>query len=231
MTPPLAAARESTDIETLYAKDGVAFTLRFTADGRTLDLTFGGAVVGRLFMRWLTEPPRDGLRVLPLVSAEDPAALEAANAQFEAGECAPGYIHVRLSARGQDVEARLEGRVGMDMAYPDAACERDARGRTTLREYLDLGRAGAREGELEQFVDVARGHELSPVCVESAGEGESAGRETAPPMKPMPPAFGGFDTRFVTWMDGPLAALADPEASRLVANFGNLRAVIEGERG
>lgn len=231
MTAPFAAARESADIETIYATDGVAFTLRFTAEGRTLDLTFGGAVVGRLFTRWLTEPPRDGLRMVPLVSSEDAAAFEAANAQFQTGECAPGYVHVRLSARGQDVEARLEGRVGMDMAYPDAACERDARGRTTLREYLDLGRAGAREGELEQFVDVASGHQVSPACVEPAGEGESAGRETAPPTRPASAVFGGFDARFVTWMDGPLAVLTDPAASRLVANFGNLRAVIEGECG
>jgi len=40
-----------------------------------------------------------------------------------------------------------------------------------------------------------------------------------------------FDVRFVTWVDGSLAALADPALTRLVANFGNLRAVIEGERG
>lgn len=41
----------------------------------------------------------------------------------------------------------------------------------------------------------------------------------------------GFDVRFFTWLDGSLAVLTDPALTRLVANFGNLRAVIEGERG
>ncbi|QYC10585.1 hypothetical protein [Brevundimonas nasdae] len=231
MSAPFAASRESADIETLYARENAAFTLRFTAEGRTLDLTFGHAVVGRLFQRWMGHAPREGIRVIPFISPDDGAGLKAADAQFQFGHCAPGYVHVRLASDGGDFEARLEGLVGMDVVYPDAACERDANGRTTLRKDLHPGFAGLRDSECEYAVYVASGHQVSPVCVEPAGEGESAGRETAPPMKPMPPAYGGFDTRFVTWMDGPLAALADPALTRLVANFGNLRAVIEGERG
>lgn len=46
-----------------------------------------------------------------------------------------------------------------------------------------------------------------------------------------PKAQGVYDPRFATWMDGSLAALAAPAVTRLVCGFGNLRAVIEGERG
>ena len=41
----------------------------------------------------------------------------------------------------------------------------------------------------------------------------------------------GCDVRFFTWLDGSLAALADPALTRLVAHFGNLRGVIEGKLG
>lgn len=177
----MSAAR---DIETLYAEDGVAFTLRFVAEGRTLDVTFGEAVVGRLFSRWFGAPALHGLRVLPLISETNAGAIEEARELLDGLEPAPGYVHVRFITAGGDVDIELSGRLAQDDFDSHPARSPQPRRGSLRFEDPEIDAAAVNQPHGEHAVVVGHGHPDLSCVLQPGDDAESAGRGTAPPVKP-----------------------------------------------
>lgn len=144
------------DIETLYAADGARFTLMFVGDDATVSVALSGAVVGRLFTRWLSMPDREGTRVLFLSNRGDDGAAEAVAEGRDGSDGALGGVEVRAVTPHGHFQVELSGRLGTDHLDLDAPAQGNPDGWAAEREE---GQAGQRPvGQVDGHDDVAVGH-------------------------------------------------------------------------
>lgn len=110
------------DYETFCARDGAALTLRFQGVERVVDVRMTGAIVARLFTRWLFGMDREGVLVLPLSPLGERCTWKSGPDGDEEFEGAPGGVQVRVVSFDEDVEIEVAGRLGPEELHLDPAC-------------------------------------------------------------------------------------------------------------
>ncbi|WP_426018967.1 hypothetical protein [Brevundimonas sp. DWR2-3-1b1] len=147
------------DYEAICARDGAAFTLRFQGADKVVDVRMTGAVVARLFTRWLFGPDREGVLVLPLSPLGERCTWKGGPDGDEEFEGAPGGVQIRVVSRDDDVEIEIAGRLGPEELHLDPACAGLADGRPTDGKEGEPDGCPVREADGDHDVGVVGGHD------------------------------------------------------------------------
>lgn len=168
------------DIETLYAMDGSALTLRVQGERETISLTFTGAIVGRLFTRWGPGFDREGELTLPLTATPQGRIPDHSGDVDQVCQGALGGLIVRIITPDGRIERELHGFLGPDEFDLHPAGPGNTDGWPADRVDGHGGGCAVAEGDGVSGIAVSDGHGDLSGGRQPGADAESPGGETCP---------------------------------------------------